>query len=157
MHEPRDYLAMVALQAALQAISVGGGYYYDVRGTFVKLDPDHGVEELIEATAARPLIFLELQPEQWEYTGAQSLKVRQPVLIHWISESRPDRDADPLQTFLRGCADVERAITRDLTLGGTVRDIKITGRLFNRDLGSEVWAIVNTVMVIHRVFGEPTA
>jgi hypothetical protein len=156
MPEPLDYRALVGLQQALQGISVAAGYFYDVRGTAVKLDPNHDVPELAAPDGPRPFVVLEIQPEEWEYAGAMAVKVRIPVAVHWISESNPERDHDVLQVFLRGCSDVERAIGKDVTLGNLVRDTKITRRTFERAVdGSEVWAVVQTVMVINRVFGEP--
>ncbi len=158
MPEPSDYLAIVNLQEAMQAINVGAGYFYDVRGTAVKLDPNHDVAALAGVDGPRPFVVLEVQPETWDYMPAMRVKVTMPVTVHWISESDPARDENVLQTFFRGCADVERAITRDLTRGGRATDTRIVKRTNNRDAdGSEVWAMVDLVIASIRTFGEPTA
>jgi len=156
MPEPIDYQIVLNLQAALQAISVASGYYYNVAGAAVKLDPNQGVDALIAPDGPRPFVVLELLPERWEYFPANEVRIVHPVTIHWVSTSSPTTDESRLQTFLRGCADVEQAIAVDTTRGGLATDTRIARRTFDTALdGAQVWAMVETEILVHRTFGAP--
>lgn len=159
MPAPIDFLILANLQQALQTIAVGDGYHFDVRGTAVKMDPNQNVEELVELDdPMRPFIAIEVLPLVFEYQPAKRVKVRRPVKVHWVKESRPERDEDLLETFARGCADVEKAIAVDITRGGHAIDTRITGATLNRDEdGSEVWVEIDAEVQLIRTYGEPNA
>lgn len=157
--EPIEYQVLTNLQAALQGIRIGNGYHYDVRGTAVKLDPNQDVESLIGgADAPRPFVLLEVLPERREYRPSLQIKITRPVTIHWVSESDPTRDSDRLQVFMRGCADVERAIVQDITRGGLAGDTRIEKTAFDAAVdGSQVWAQIDIEILMHRTYGQPDA
>ncbi len=157
MPEPIEYLILTNLRDALAGIRSDNGFHYDVRGTAVKLDPNQGVEELVANDGARPFILLEVLPERREYMPSLRMKVTRPVTIHWVSESVPDRDADRMQVFFRGIADVERAIVADIQRGGWALDTRIRTCTFDHALdGSQVWAAVEVDIIEQsRVYGSP--
>lgn len=160
MQEPIDYLAIVNLQQALQEISQANGYYYDVRGTAVKLDPNHDTESLMALDGPRPFIVLEVKPERREYGGGGVrgvVTIFRPVTVHWVSDSDSQRDRDILQTFFRGCADVEKAVAADPTRGGYASDTRIVTCTNDRgEDGSQVWAMVDLEIWTYRHYGEPS-
>ena len=156
--EPIDYQIVRNLQTALQAIAVGSGYHYTVAATAVKLDPNQNVEALIAPDGPRPFIVLELTPETWAYYPASQVRVVMSLTIHWVSESIPTTDESRLQTYLRGCADVERAMAIDVTRGGLAVDTRIVKRAFDTAIdGAQVWAMVDVALSLHRTFGAPDA
>ena len=168
MSEPLEFRALQALQAALQGVA-GAGYYYDLAASAVKLDPDQGVDELLEAFGPRPYVILEVTPDRWAYNyGADQVKVVLPVTVHWVHEptrtsdqmlGEPEsaHDADRLQVFWRGCADVERAIGRDVHLGGLVTDTRILNRRWvpSEQDSQRIWAAIETEITLHRTYGQP--
>src|SRR6266542_3463204 len=125
--EPIEYQIVLDVQAALKNIAVANGYYFDVAALEVKLDPNHDVESLIKPDGPRPFLIVEVRPdEQWEYTSKPNIATFPlPLTIHWVSDTVPTVDESRLQTYFRGCADVEKAIAQDVTRGGRARDTLI--------------------------------
>jgi hypothetical protein len=156
MPEPIEYRILTHLRDALAGITIGAGYHYDVRGTAVKLDPNQDVDALVGAEGPRPFVLIELTSDAWQHMPAMRAKIELRATVHWVHDSDPTRDADRIQTYLRGCADVERAILVDLTRDGLVTDTRITKRTFDTAIeGSMVWAAIELVMPMIRTFGEP--
>lgn len=155
MPEPIEYRAILALRDALKGMTVAAGYFYTVETAMVKLDPNQDVEAVIPPDALRPLVLLQVFPERWTYEHAEQLALTLPATIHWIHDSDPLVDTDRLQTFFRGCADVEKAVAANIELGALARDVRIVERTM-RDLdGSEVWAMLRADIAIHREYGRP--
>lgn len=156
MPEPNEYLIVRNLQSALGLMQVAGGYYYDVGDTAVKLDPNQDVESFIAPNGPRPFIVIDVQPEEWTYSPAMVVALVMPVTIHWVNDSDPTDDQSRMRTFFRGCADVERAITVDITRGGLAFDTRMVKRTSNRAVdGSLVWAAIDTTIRINRNYGKP--
>src|SRR4026209_1229238 len=129
--EPIEFQIIANLQAALQGMSVAAGYHYTVAASAVKLDPNHEVEELIAPEGPRPFVLIEMLPESWRFEPASQLYLVMPLTVHWVSDSTPTIDKSRLETYYRGCADVETAIATDVGRGGLATDTRITNRTFN--------------------------
>ena len=158
MSEPREFRIVQNLQAALLAISVTAGYHFDVDSLAVKLDPNCDIESLIAPNGPRPFVLLQVLPEQWEYRPSMRVTVTLPVVVHWVSDSIPTDDDSRLQTFFRGVADVEQALTQDITRGQLATDTRIVKRTFDTAVdGSQVWAMVEAEIRIDRTYGAPNA
>lgn len=157
MAEPNEYLAIVNLQAALVAMCVADGYHFSVKASAVSLDPNAKVEDFILPDGPRPFVLLEVKPEGWQYFPADQIKLRMAVSIHWVSESNVTDDASRLKTYFRGVADIERAIAIDPGRGSHVVDTRIVRRRMDHELsnGSQVWAVVDVEMPLHRTYGQP--
>lgn len=156
--EPIEFQIVQNLQAALQAIAVAGGYHYDVAGAAVKLDPNQDIESLIAPGGARPFIVIEVTPETWQYQPASQVLMTIPVTVYWVTDSDPTSDPSKMQTFFRGCADVERAIAADVTRGGLAVDTRITKRELSKEIdGAQVWAVIDTEISLYRTYGAPDA
>lgn len=157
MPSPIEYLAIVSLQTALQAIQVASGYYNDVTSTAVKLDPNVAVESLIHPGGPRPLVLLEINPEAWEYEPASQIRLKLPVKVHMVSDATPTDDTSRMKTFFELCADVEKAIAVDIGRGGTCGDTRIRRRTFDDAVdGTQVWAIVELELWVRRTYGQPS-
>jgi hypothetical protein len=158
MGEPLDYLILRNLQTALAAMSQANGYHYTVAGSAVKLDPNHNVDAFIAPDGPRPFVILEVKPEAREYQPSRQIVLVQPVTIHWVGESYPHIDESRMQTFFRGCADVERAIGADPTRGGLAVDTRILKRTADDSTeGAQVWAVIETEIRSYRTDGQPDA
>jgi hypothetical protein len=156
--EPIDYLIVRNMQTALGAMSVATGYHYTVAGSSVKLDPNHDVQAFVAPDGPRPFVILELKPEDREYQPARQVRIILPIRIHWVGESFPHKDESRLQTYLRGCADVERAIAADPSRGGLAVDTKVLSRTCDDSTeGAQVWAIIDTEIGFYRTDGQPDA
>lgn len=154
--EPIEWQVLKNLQAAVMAIAVASGYHHDMAGTAVKLDPNVDVESLLAPDGARPWACLELTPEEWQYFPAMQVRLVLPVTIHWVGVCDQAVDDSRQLTYLRGCADIERAIAVDITRGGLVVDTRIVKRTLDaRPAGSEVWALIDTQVILHRTYGQP--
>ena len=156
MPEPIDYQIVRNLQTALRAITVAGGYHYDVASLAVKLDPNQDIEQLIGDQALRPFVILEPTPGTWEYQPSKRVKLTIPVTIHWVQESDPTVDESRLLTCCRGVADVEQAIAVDIFRGALAIDTRITRVRFETVPDSaQVWVMVEIEISLIRIYGQP--
>lgn len=157
MPEPLDYQLVLAVQTALEAITVAGGYHYTVPADAVKLDIDAGAEDFLREGGAWPVLAIEVQPdEEWDYGKADQLVAKLRLAIHWFGVSDLTDDASRMQTYFRACADIERALNADLTLGGLATDIRVLRREPAYDeRGSRVWAEITVEIRHYRAYGAP--
>lgn len=156
MPEPRELLIVQSVQTALLAIAVAGGYYSTVAAGAVKLDPNASVESLMRPDGPRPFVLLELKPDTWEYSPANQVKLTLPMVVHWVSDSTPTDDTSRLQVYLRGCADVEKALAVDITRGGLAYDTRVVSREMDLAMdGAQVWAQIGIEIRVNREFGAP--
>jgi hypothetical protein len=156
MPEPISYRIVQHLQTALRAISVAGGYHYDVESVAVKLDPNQANDAVHAPGGPRPLLLIQVDPERRQYQPASELRQVLPVVVHWVQESDATDDNSRMRAFFRGCADVEQAITVDISRGGLAVDTRIV-RCVNDDSldGSQVWARVEVEIALFRQYGRP--
>lgn len=152
--EPIEYRALLDLQAALQAIDIAAGYHYTVVSAAVKLDPDNAVAALEHPGGARPFIVIEVDPDAWVFDQSNEIKLTMPLVIHWIHDSDPTNDAAKLQTYFRGCADVEKALAADIGRTGLATDTRITKRTMAA-IGAQVEALIETTITLRRQYGQP--
>ena len=159
MAEPIEWLVLQDLQTALRAIAISDGYHFDVQALAVKLDPDQKVEDLIAPGGPRPFLILQPQPDTWDYRERPAqAHIILPITVHWISDTVQTDDDSRLRTFLRGCADIEQAIARDITRGGLAVDTRIVKRELDLAVGgSQVWAMVDVEIALRRTYGAPNA
>ncbi len=155
MPEPIEYRIVQNLQAALLAISVAGGYHYDVAALAVKLDANQSVEDLIGDAALRPFYILEALPDQFVYQPASRVRIAMPVTVHAVHDSDATVDESWVRTYFRLCADIEQAVAVDITRGGLATDTRIAAREFRTFNGSQVWAMVKGSVNVPRVYGAP--
>jgi len=155
--DPIEFRIVKNLQAALLAISLTAGYHHDVGALAVKLDPDQDVEALIAPDGKRPFLVLEVKPEAWDYSEMPNqVQLAFPLTVHWISVAVPDDDDARLETFFKACADVEQAVTQDITRGDLAVDTRVVKREVDlRVEGTQVWAMVDLVVNVRRTFGQP--
>lgn len=154
--EPIEYRIVLDVQTALRGIAVSDGYHYDVVSAAVKLDPDQDVESMVPPDGARPLVIIEVSPETWVYHPASQVVVQMPIRLHWIRHFDSTADESFVQTYFRGCADLERALALRPDRGGLARDTRIVNRAYDK-LGGQIWAKVDLSIQVDRTFGAPDA
>lgn len=155
--EPIDLRILQALRTQLQGIKHSAGFYYTVPASAVRFDPDVTIEDLMAVDGPRPFMVIELTDDPHEvYQAPDELKVTLKVRIYWI-HTVSQSDESRLQVYLRGCADIERAIgVLDRSLGGDATDVVIVDRnLGLAPITSEVCATVDVQIVFYRTFGNP--
>lgn len=155
--EPQDFRIMLALQERLQAIQVSDGYYYTVPASAVRFSHDINIEDLTAEDSPRPFIVIALTDDPHEhYQSPDELQVTLKIRIYWVSNTVPTSDVSRLQVYLRGCADVERALMgQDRSLGGNATDIKLVNRSLEDDMGAQVDAAIDLEIVFYRTLGNP--
>ena len=153
--EPIEYRIVQNLQAALLAITVAGGYHYDVAALAVKMDANHAVTDLIGDSALRPFYILEVAPDALVYQPSNRVRVEMPVQIHAIHDSDVTVDEDWVKVYYRLCADIEKAIAVDITRGALATDTRVQTREFQTFNGAQVWATVKAEIRVPRLYGAP--
>lgn len=164
--EPRDYRILLSLKAALQAIAVAAGYYYDVSDVAVKLDAEQGLEDVLNGTGPRPVILIELRDDAREHEPANYIMYDRHYTVHWIhdptsiadvaqGEPSQTNDGDRARMFERGVADVEKAVSRDTGRGGLAVDTRVENVRWNKaeEIGRLVWAEVDVTIKAEREYG----
>lgn len=157
MAEPLDYQIVLNLQTALAAMTTAGGYHYTMPVGAVRLNADANVEDLRKDAGMRPFILFELGEQRWgrdQYQPNMRIAHILQVGIAWVQDSDSADDTSLLKTFFRGAADVEKAITADVTRGGLATDTTIAG-VERTGEGAEVWAVVIAEIKTYRTFGRP--
>jgi hypothetical protein len=159
MPEPIDYQALLNLQTALRGMATASGYHHTIASAAVKFDIDHDVESLVEPDGPRPFVIIEKLSEEWAMVEMPNgVKIQNPIRIHWVDKFTPAADTSKLQKYLRGCADVERAIAPDPGRGGFATNTTIVNRSWNTEANAlMVWAHIDISMPIRRTFGQPDA
>ena len=146
-----------ALQTKLRAIDAASGlYHYPVaHASQVSIDPTDNV--LTVNGAELPFYVIEPTPD-----GSREFYPAMQIVdqVEFNVQCRKDcEDADPAAratTWENLIADVEVALTQDVTLGGLVYDVRLgTPRPFV-GVGSNIVVVVQPVTVrLHRTYGEP--
>ena len=155
MDEPLEFRIVKDLQTALKSISVANGYHHDFEALAVKLEPNHDVEALIGDQPRRPFLILALSPDIYEYFPSEQIRLLMPFIIYAVNDTDPTDDDSMLRTYLRLCADVEKAIAADTTRNGLATDTRILEREIHVMEGQKVWAILKGEIRERRTYGEP--
>ena len=156
---PIAYAIAKNVQSALRAMSTGAGYFYGVGSDAVKLDPDVNVEDMTAPNGPRPCVLVETGAMDHDFQRSRSGEVEAtlPLTIHWFHDADRTSDDALLETFFRGCADVERALTQDITRGGRATDTRVTScDLVPIGNSGICWAAIKVEIKSWRTYGAPT-
>lgn len=155
MSEPLDYQILAHLKAALLAISVAGGYYYDVAPAAVKIDPATDIDALMAPGGPRPVYGIEFGDDTKEYYPADEVKVARTFKVFAVHDSDPADDNDFMKVHIRLCAEVEKAVRVDPSRGGIALDTLITNTTYNTTFAPKVWTEVDLAVTLYRTNGQP--
>ncbi|MCP4200650.1 MAG: hypothetical protein GY769_01790 [bacterium] len=155
MPEPLEYQIIKDLQESLRAISIVSGFFHDVNRVAVKLDADAKIEELIGSSGLRPFIILEIETEIFQHFPSEQLRLRMPFTVHFVNDTDPTEDDDLLRSHLRASADIEKAISVDITRGKLAHETKIVGREKRDYEGQLIWSLISIEILNNRTYGEP--
>lgn len=157
--QPIAYAIAKDVQAALLAISTESGYFHTLGADAVKLDPEHEVEARTAPDGQRPFVLIEVSPPTFNYQNSRSgeCEVTLPLSVHWVNDYDPTSDDALLQAFFKGLADVERALSRDITRGGRAVDTRMTSATLTPVGDSAIcWAEIKVEIKSWRDCGAPT-
>jgi len=155
MAEPIEYDILLNLKTALEAISIAGGYHHDVGA--VSVDPADHTEALLGTSAQVPFFIVEIATARGlQYFPASQLLERIPVDITAAHNAEQLVQTARLQTFQRLAADIEKALTVDVTRGGRATDTRIVDKqMFMSVGGQRVLAVVQCEVRLYREYGKP--
>ena len=157
MADPIEYDIVLDIQRALQAISVAGGYHHDVEKTAVSIDPQDHIEVLTGSRARTPFMIVEVSPGRSirYFPGTQMLELI-PVDITAAGNAQPLVATSRVQTFERLCADIEQALTVDVTRNGKATDTRVLEKQMGMMVGGQrVIAVVQIEVRLYRTYGKP--
>lgn len=157
MPEPIEYDLVLDVQAALQAITTGGGYFHDVAAGAVSVDPADHLEVLTGTLVNQPFFIVEVSPaRRLQYFPSMQLLEIVPVDVTAAMDAPQLVATSRLQTFERLCADIEKALTVDINRGNRASDTRIVDKQMGMMVGAQrVIAIVQTEIRLHREYGKP--
>ena len=156
MAEPLELQIIENLKTAVEGISVAAGFFHDVAALAVKLDPDHDVALLIRDTPLRPFFFMTVSISPFKYVEKPNgILLLMNFAIHAVHDTDPTVDDSMLKTYFRLCADIEKAISVDISRGGLATDTKILNGKMHELEGQQVWAEVTGEIREHRTYGKP--
>ena len=157
MAEPLEYDIVLNMQRALQAISVAGGYHYDVAAAAVSIDPHDHLEVLTGSLARKPFLIVEVSPGRHiQYFPGTQMRELIPIEITAATDAQALVATSRAQTFQRLCADIEKALTVDVTRNGKATDTRILDKRMGIMVSAlRVMAVVQTEVRLHRTYGAP--
>lgn len=157
MPNPLTHDVLLNLQTTLQAISVAGGYHFDVDDDAVSLDPDKHIELLTGSSLRAPFYIIEAPPgRRFDYHPANQLRQVLTVNVTGAHEATPLQPQTKLLRYEQLCADVERAVAVDHTRGGLATDTRVMDQQMGVIVGGQrVLAIIELEVRLYRTFGSP--
>lgn len=158
MTEPIEYRILLNARDSLQAISQSGGYFFTAEAGSVSVDPIDTIDIILGRAAASPSFVVEVgSAGRPTYQPASQILELIPVNI--IAFANSDQQQDPVaktKVYERLCADIEKAMTADITRGGMATDTRIIGRQMQVTTGSvRVVALVQLEVRVYRTYGAP--
>ena len=158
MPDSVEYDIALDLQAALQAISIAGGYNFDVEAAAVSLNPDDFTPEILLGSVLHDPFFLILGEagRSIRYSGANQLLELVPFTIFAATDVELLDPLSKLAAIQQLHADIETALVVDVTRGGRATDTRIVDKQHDTPTGSRrVLVIVQVHVRLHRQYGAP--
>ena len=157
MADSLEYLSVIDIQTALKNISIGGGYNHNVDAGAVSVDPADHIEVLTGALSHAPFFIVEVSPgREIGYSGGNQTREFIPLDVTAAHDAEQLDPTSRLSVFQQLCADIEKAITVDITRGGRVTDTRIVEKQMGMMVGGQrVIAVVQLELRLHRTYGSP--
>lgn len=150
------------IQAALQAMTVAGGYVYAPKPTSVSFEPR---EILLVPETELPyfhIVFPDVTGGARRYFPADQLRDSIPgIIIARVDVADPQVEGAKLEAAVNLSADLERALAtrsdREPWHGGAAQDCRVARPLHGYGLGADPIVIVRQPFVVttHRGYGRP--
>ena len=155
--DPIRQQVLEALQTKLRAINGNPTYFHTVKSTSVYTDP--AVNILTAPPTEAPLFVIEPTPEGSRFfMPSMRIKNDFQVTITAVGyASGPIHTRSRMEAWEQLIADIEVALTRDITLGGIVIDTRVMEPTPGFDLGASPMIIVVQPVVVKliRTYGSP--
>jgi hypothetical protein len=146
---------LAALIARFQAMTIAGGYHYDVQAASVVSDP---VNILTVPDPLLPFFLVEPSPSSRVYWPAMRTKIDAHFLVTarvLANGTSPTRKVEAGENLI---GDVEKAIATDITLGGLVIDARLQepdGPMVGMGTNNNVFVLLDILTIYTRVYGAP--
>jgi hypothetical protein len=155
VNDPRELQLLQSLQSALRAMTVAGGYRFDVKTTSVVLDADNIFD--VPDTALPFFIVEPTDDGDRQFEPAMQLEdefIATVTCRHDAKGLDPDR-RNTLGLQLAG--DLEKAFTVDVERGGLATDTRLRKpQIFTSVSGDQpVIVVVRVAMKLFRTYGDP--
>ena len=147
--------ALAAIADRLRAMTVVGGYHWNVRSTSVKTDPEN---ILVMSETEYPGFLVELSDNSREFHPANELEDEFDVLITGIvaaNGTAVDRKTVAGENLI---GDIERTLCEDITLGGLLYDLRVVNAdppLAGMGTQNKVVVLITVTCSQHRQHGSP--
>lgn len=156
---PLRQQVLEALQVKLQAISGNPTYFNTVKSTSVVLDPGKGPNIMTIPSTELPFFIIEPTDAGSKFY-MPSLRLREEFQVTITARQDvegPIHTRNKMQVWERLIADIEVAMTRDITLGGLVVDTRVQIPTPGFDLGAttSIFVVQPVVCRLIRTYGSP--
>lgn len=155
--DPLRQQVLEAIAVKLRAITAGALYFNTVKSTSVYTEPV--VNPLTAPETEAPLFFVEpSEAGSRFYMPSMRVKNNFQVIITGVAYATgPAHTRSKMETWERLIADIEVALTRDITLGGIAVDTRVLEPTPGFDLGqTPLVTVIQPVTVdLIRTFGSP--
>lgn len=158
MAASREERIVLNVQSALQSIGPANGDTLTVDAAAVSVNPDDFTPDLIiGALQYNPAILVLVDNgRQILHSGGMQQREDVPLSIIAAADVDPQDPTAKLTMIQTLHADLERALTRDVTRGGLATDTRIDDKQADAPTGSPRVLAIQTVLVrVHRTYGDP--
>lgn len=151
-------LIVEAVQAALRNIA-GAAYHYPLGDPASQVSVDPTENLLTRNGADLPFYVIEPTPDgSREFYPAMQLKSEFEINVQGRKDAETADQAAKLATWENMAADLEVALTQDVTLGGLCYDVRLGEPRPFVGVGSNIVILVQPVTIrVHREYGVPTS
>lgn len=155
MAESNRFLLLQDVQTALRAISVAGGYFFDVENDAVSLDPMNQIAAMTGELLYDPFFVIELAPTEDPPLFPSSQLIDELVIrISAATDAEQLEDDGLLKAFTRLTSDIEKAVEVDVTRSGLCSRHTMGGCQMGLIAGTtRVFAVCETNARVHRTHG----
>lgn len=156
MADPQRLLIQQDLATALRAMTVAGGYTYTVQAGSVTLDPV-SLETVPPGMLPACYVHADTGSER-QFQPADRIKDRYRYTIVWRADAVGHDMDRKTKVFERMSADLEKALTVDITRGGHAIDTRLDppdAPLMQLGAGQVVIGVQTLTVVTRHVYGQP--
>ena len=156
----REERIVLDLQAAYRAIAPAIGATYTVDADAVSVNPDDFTPDLIiGALQYNPAILVLVDNgRQIGHSGGMQQREDVPITVIAAADVEVLDPLAKLRAIQTLHADLELAVTQDITRGGLATDTRIDDKQHDAPTGSPRILAIQTLLVrVHRTYGDPNS
>ena len=159
--DPLRVQVLEAVQTKLRAINGNPTYFNTVKSASVVLDPGLGPNMLLVPSTELPYMIVEVMPSGSKFY-MPSMRMKEDFQIAVIARNDTPASASTnlgrrMDTWEQLIADIEVALTRDITLGGLAVDVRLLTPTpaFDMAASSTIVVVQPVAIKLIREYGKP--